>query len=46
MPFGFFLGGLGHYESDPGVGVLLAPVGAALVLVGIGVRALAAWRER
>ena len=31
MPLGFFLGGLFAYDGDPGLPVLLAPVGALLV---------------
>ncbi len=46
MPVGFLLGGVGHYESDPGVGIMLAPVGAALVLFAVGARALDAWRGK
>ena len=33
MPLGFFLGGLWHYDGDPGLGILLAPVGAACFLL-------------
>jgi hypothetical protein len=40
VPLGFFLGGLGHGESDPSAGVLLVPLGAALLFVAVG---LAAW---
>src|SRR5262245_39665273 len=36
MPVGFFLGGLGHGESDPSAGVLLVPLGAALLFAGVG----------
>src|SRR5262249_51652235 len=28
LPFGFFLGGAWFYAGDPGVGVLLVPIGA------------------
>ena len=35
LPFGFFLGGVTFYGGDPGVGVLLVPVGAVLLLVAI-----------
>ena len=42
LPAGFFLGGIGHSEVDPGAGVLLVPVGAALMLVAVGLIALAA----
>ncbi|MEZ4289439.1 MAG: hypothetical protein R3E53_02455 [Myxococcota bacterium] len=34
LPGGFLLGGVVVYEGDPGLGVLLAPVGALLVLAG------------
>lgn len=33
LPLGFFLGGLDHYAGDPGLGVLLVPVGGALLLL-------------
>jgi hypothetical protein len=36
LPAGFFLGGLWFYEGDPGVGVLLVPAGALMLLVGVG----------
>ncbi len=32
---GFFLGGVSFYGGDPGVGIALAPVGAALLILGI-----------
>lgn len=35
MPAGFFLGGLIIYDGDPGLGVLLVPVGALCLLVGV-----------
>jgi hypothetical protein len=35
LPGGFFLGGIATYDGDPGVGVLLAPVGAGLLWVAI-----------
>jgi hypothetical protein len=44
LPMGFFLGGLGHTEVDPGPGILLVPVGALLLLVGVGLVAWAATR--
>jgi len=40
LPAGFFLGGLGHTEVDPGPGILLVPVGALFLVVGV---ALVAW---
>lgn len=39
MPAGFLLGGIVTYGGDPGLGVLLAPVGAALLLAGLGATA-------
>jgi len=45
LPAGFFLGGLGHTEVDPGPGILLVPVGALLLLVGVGLVAGAATRS-
>lgn len=35
MPLGFFLGGVVTYGGDPGLGVLLVPVGAAFLLIAI-----------
>ena len=32
LPGGFFLGGIAFYSGDPGLGVLLVPVGAVLLL--------------
>ena len=40
LPAGFLLGGVFVYEGDPGLAVVLAPVGAVLVLVGAVVIAL------
>jgi hypothetical protein len=40
LPAGFFLGGLVIHGGDPGLGILLAPVGALLLLYGVG---RAAW---
>ncbi|MFN0008656.1 MAG: hypothetical protein ACKVXR_12195 [Planctomycetota bacterium] len=37
LPGGFFLGGVMIYDGDPGVGILLVPVGALLLLVAVGV---------
>jgi hypothetical protein len=33
LPVGFFLGGIRFYAGDPGIGVALVPVGAALLIV-------------
>lgn len=35
IPAGFFLGGVFVHGGDPGVGVLLVPVGAALLFAGV-----------
>ena len=35
LPGGFFLGGIGSYGGDPGVGVFLVPVGAASLLIAL-----------
>lgn len=43
MPLGFFLGGLFHYEGDPGIGIFLAPVGALFLLVAVGLQTRIAW---
>jgi hypothetical protein len=32
LPIGFFLGGAVPYKSDPGIGIILVPVGALLFL--------------
>lgn len=35
LPGGFFLGGTVLYGGDPGLGVLLVPVGAVLLLIAV-----------
>lgn len=45
LPVGFLLGGVGHYGSDPGLGIFLAPAGAALVLYAVGATAISLWRR-
>lgn len=35
LPLGFFLGGVVFYGGDPGIGVLLVPVGAVLLLLAL-----------
>ena len=35
LPGGFFLGGVWVYGGDPGLGVLLSPIGALLLLVAL-----------
>jgi hypothetical protein len=35
LPGGFFLGGVAFYSGDPGLGVLLVPVGGMLLLFAV-----------
>lgn len=35
LPGGFFLGGVSFYSGDPGLGIALAPIGAALLMVAV-----------
>ena len=35
LPGGFFLGGIAFYSGDPGLGVLLVPFGAVLLLAAL-----------
>jgi hypothetical protein len=35
LPGGFFAGGIAFYEGDPGVGVVIVPVGAVLLLIAL-----------
>jgi hypothetical protein len=35
MPAGFFLGGLVFYGGDPGLGILLLPLGAVFLLIAV-----------
>jgi hypothetical protein len=44
IPLGFFLGGIGHGEGDPSVGILLVPLGALALFVGVGLVIASAWR--
>ena len=41
LPGGFFLGGLVIHQGDPGLGILLVPLGALLLLVSVALCALA-----
>ncbi len=41
MPAGFFLGGIYIYSGDPGLGILLVPLGGLMLLVGVFVTATA-----
>lgn len=34
LPLGFFLGGIVIHEGDPGLGVLLVPIGAFMLVYG------------
>ena len=40
LPGGFFLGGLDIHAADPGYGILLVPVGAALFVFAVLITAL------
>ena len=42
LPLGFFLGGIGHSEVDPSLGILLVPIGALLLLIAVGLIAVSA----
>ena len=35
MPLGFLLGGISHSETDPGLAVLLAPLGGLMIIFGV-----------
>ncbi len=35
LPLGFFLGGVQFYAGDPGLGVLVVPIGAVLLLAAL-----------
>ena len=41
LPGGFFLGGLVTYDGDPGLGIVLVPLGAIALLVALVLTALA-----
>jgi hypothetical protein len=40
IPLGFFIGGLVEYGGDPGLGVLLVPIAAPLLIVAVLIVAL------
>ena len=46
MPLGFFLGGVVIYGGDPGLPILLAPIGGLMLVGAIGLAALGALRGR
>ena len=35
IPAGFFLGGAFIYSGDPGLGIVLVPIGGLMLLVGV-----------
>ena len=43
MPAGFFLGGVWLFGGDPGLGVLLVPLGGILLVIAMGLCARASW---
>jgi hypothetical protein len=45
MPLGFLLGGIGHPEGDPSIGIFLSPVGGLFVIYAVAVQTLAVWRS-
>lgn len=45
IPLGFGLGAVAHPEGDPSLGILLVPIGALALLVGLARIAWAAWRS-
>jgi len=44
MPAGFFLGGVWYYAGDPGLGILLVPLGAFALIAALVLLALASRR--
>ena len=45
LPAGFFLGGIGVFGGDPGIGIFLVPPGAFLLLIAVGLTYRAARAE-
>jgi hypothetical protein len=45
LPLGFLLGGLWHPEGDPGLGIVLVPLGAAAIAVALAVQVYACGRR-
>ncbi|MCA9634630.1 MAG: hypothetical protein KC420_01165 [Myxococcales bacterium] len=45
LPGGFLLGGLVIYDGDPGLGIALVPIGALLLVIGVGLVAVATLRR-
>jgi hypothetical protein len=46
IPVGFFLGGVNPSEGDPGLGIILVPLGAALLFVAVGLVVWSAWKGK
>jgi hypothetical protein len=46
LPAGFLLGGVVIYDGDPGLGIVLVPLGALVLVLGVGQIALATLRRR
>jgi hypothetical protein len=46
MPLGFLLGGVWHTESEPGLGVWLAPLGGLMVILGAVDLAFSAFKKK
>lgn len=44
LPAGFLLGGLVIYGGDPGLGIVLVPIGALALLLAVGLVAIASLR--
>ena len=44
IPLGFLLGAIGHPEGDPSIGILLTPIGAALLIFALGRLSWRSWR--
>jgi hypothetical protein len=45
IPLGFALAAIAPHEGDPGLPVLLVPLGGALLIAGLGRAALRAWKH-
>lgn len=45
MPFGFLLGGLWHYESDPNFLIILSPLGGLLIIFGVAAAAFSSLKK-
>ncbi|MCA8943766.1 MAG: hypothetical protein KDB80_14480 [Planctomycetes bacterium] len=45
VPAGFFLGGFAIHGGDPGPGVVVLPIGAALLVAAVGATAWGAYRQ-